>query len=126
MQPIYIETPNAPLPGGHYAQATRWRDLVFVSGQLPIRPDGTKEQGDIEAQTLQVLHNLKAILDEAGSSPGQVLKVTVYIADVALWGQVNAVYAAFFGAHRPARAIVPVPALHYGFLIEIDAIAGIG
>lgn len=119
-----IQTPNAPAPGGHYAQATSWNDLIFVSGQLAIKPI-TKEKvlGNIEVQTVQVLENLKAIVEAAGSDLHHVLKTTVYIADIELWGRVNTVYADFFGDARPARAIVPTKALHHGFLIEIEAIA---
>ncbi|RRA99260.1 RidA family protein [Larkinella rosea] len=119
-----VETPNAPLAAGHYAQATVWNDLIFVSGQLPIDPV-TKEKltGSIDEQTRQVLENVKAILDAAGSDLAHVLKTTVYIADIALWDQVNAAYAGFFGEHKPARAVVPTNQLHYGFLIEIEAIA---
>ncbi|WP_345249177.1 Rid family detoxifying hydrolase [Nibrella saemangeumensis] len=119
-----IETPNAPLPAGHYAQATVWNDLIFVSGQLPINPV-TKEKmtGPIEEQTRQVLENVKAIVEAAGSDLSHVLKTTVYIADISLWDQVNATYAGFFGDHRPARAVVPTKELHFGFLIEIEAVA---
>lgn len=119
-----IETPAAPLPAGHYAQATVWNDLIFVSGQLPINPT-TKEKitGPIEEQTRQVLENLKAIVEAAGSDLSHVLKTTVYIADISLWDTVNAIYADFFGEHYPSRAIVPTLELHYGFLIEIEAIA---
>ncbi|RAK02018.1 2-iminobutanoate/2-iminopropanoate deaminase [Larkinella arboricola] len=119
-----VETPHAPLPAGHYAQATVWNDLIFVSGQLPIHPV-TKEKitGSIDEQSRQVLENMKAILEAAGSDLNHVLKTTVYIADIALWDQVNAVYADFFGEHKPARAVVPTNRLHYGFLIEIEAVA---
>ncbi|MGA0556264.1 RidA family protein [Larkinella sp. VNQ87] len=119
-----IETPNAPLPAGHYAQATVWSDLIFVSGQLPIHPV-TKEKitGSVEEQSRQALENLDAILKAAGSDRNHVLKTTVYIADISLWDQVNTVYADFFGAHQPARSVVPTNALHYGFLIEIEAVA---
>ncbi|MFC5410444.1 RidA family protein [Larkinella bovis] len=119
-----IETPHAPLPAGHYAQATIWNDLIFVSGQLPIDPV-TKEKltGPIDAQTRQVLENVKAILEAAGSDLNHVLKTTVYIADIALWDRVNAIYANFFGEHKPARAVVPTRELHYGFLIELEAVA---
>ena len=120
----FIETPNAPLAAGHYAQATVWNDLIFVSGQLPIHP-ATKEKftGSIDVQSRQVLENVKAILEAAGSDLAHVLKTTVYIADISLWDQVNTVYADFFGDHKPARAVVPTKELHYGFLIEIEAVA---
>lgn len=118
-----ISTKKAPKPAGHYSQATVFRDLVFVSGQLPINPvTGEKKVGTIEEQTLQVLENVAAILEAAGSGKGNVLKVTIYISDIELWDRVNAVYAKFFGAHRPARAVVPVSTLHYGFQIEMEAI----
>lgn len=119
-----IRTPNAPQPAGHYAQAIAHRGVVYVSGQLPIDPRSrAKHIGSIEAQTEQALANLAAILEAADSGKDQVLKVTVYISDMALWDRVNAVYARFFGDHRPARAIVPVRELHFGYQIEIDAVA---
>jgi 2-iminobutanoate/2-iminopropanoate deaminase len=121
-----ISTPDAPQPAGHYSQAIEHRGIVYVSGQLPINPKSKdKHVGSIEEQTEQALANLQAILEAAGSGKDHVLKVTVYISDIALWDRVNAVYAAFFGNHRPARAIVPSRELHFGFQIEIDAIAAV-
>lgn len=121
-----VSTANAPAPGGHYSQAMVHNGLVFVSGQLPVDPaTGEKRLGSIEEQTGQALNNVAAILEAAGGGLDRVLKVTVYIADISLWGQVNAVYARIFGAHRPARAIVPTRDLHHGFLIEIEAIAAV-
>ena len=121
-----IKTGNAPLPGGHYSQAIVHNGLVYVSGQLPIDPKtGEKQTGSIEEQTNLVLQNLSAILDASGSSLNQVLKVTVYISDISLWGKVNEVYAEIFGDHRPARAIVPTRDLHFGFMIEVDAVAAV-
>jgi 2-iminobutanoate/2-iminopropanoate deaminase len=118
-----ISTPDAPQPAGHYAQAVAWDRLVFVAGQLPVRPNGEHVTGDIDAQTRQVLANLSAILEASGSGLASVLKTTVYVTDVALWPSVNNVYAEVFGEHRPARSVVPVKELHYGFLIEVEAIA---
>jgi 2-iminobutanoate/2-iminopropanoate deaminase len=119
-----ISTDQAPPPAGHYAQAIVHDGLVYVSGQLAVDPQtGEKRLGDIEAQTRQALANVAAILRAAGSDVDRVLKTTVYVADIALWGRVNAVYAAFFGDHRPARAVVPTRELHYGFLVEIEAVA---
>lgn len=119
-----ISTPNAPKPAGHYSQAIVHNNLVYVSGQLPIDPEsGEKSIGSIEEQTEQVLKNLSEILKAAGSNLNQVIKTTVYISDIELWDRVNAVYARFFGEHRSARAVVPTRNLHFGFQIEIEAIA---
>ncbi|HEC42637.1 MAG TPA: RidA family protein [Bacteroides sp.] len=121
-----IQTDKAPLPAGHYSQAVVHNGMVFVSGQIPIDPlTGEKITGSIEDQTAQVLKNLTAILEASGSSLAQVLKVTVYITDISLWGKVNEVYSQVFGEHKPARAIVPTRDLHYGFKIEVEAIAAV-
>ena len=119
-----ISTANAPQPAGHYSQAIEHGGLIYVSGQLPInpqRPDGAA--ASIEEQTEQALQNVAAILEAAGSGLQHVLKTTVYISDIALWGRVNAVYARVFGSHRPARAIVPTGDLHHSYQIEIEAVA---
>ena len=119
-----VNTSNAPAPGGHYSQAVICNGLVFVSGQLSIDPEtGEKKLGTIEQQTEQVLENVNAVLKAANSDLSQVLKMTVYVSDIDLWGAVNNVYARVLGEHRPARAVIPTRDLHYGFLIEIDAIA---
>jgi 2-iminobutanoate/2-iminopropanoate deaminase len=121
-----IQTDRAPLPGGHYSQAIVHGGLVYVAGQLPIVPGkGEKITGPIEDQTRLVLGNLSAILEEAGSSLDRVLKVTVYVSDISFWGKVNEVYAEIFGEHKPARAIVPTRDLHFGFKIEVEAVAAI-
>lgn len=122
-----ISTPGAPTPAGHYSQAVVHDGLVFVSGQLPIDPaTRAPVTGSIEEQTEVVLRNLVAILEAAGSGVDKVLKTTVYVSNIELWGRVNATYAAFFGEHRPARAVVPTRDLHFGCLVEIDAIAAVG
>ena len=119
-----ISTPNAPIPSGHYSQAIVHNDLVYISGQLPIDPQtGKKRIGSIEEQTEQALKNVAEILKAAGSDINHVLKTTVYISDIELWDRVNTVYSRFFGEHRPARAVVPTRDLHFGFQIEIEAIA---
>ena len=119
-----IQTDRAPAPAGHYSQAVVHNDTVYIAGQLPIDPEtGEKCLGSIEEQTEQVLKNVAAILDAAGSGLDRVLKVTIYVSDISLWGGVNAVYAKFFGDHRPARVVVPTRELHHGFLIEVEAIA---
>lgn len=124
IQPVL--TPNAPVPGGHYSQAIIHNGLIYIAGQLPIDPaTGEKKLGSIEEQTEQVLANIRAILEAAGSSLNRVLKITVYISDIELWGKVNEIYARALGEHRPARAVVPIKELHYGFKIEIEAIAAL-
>ena len=124
MQIKSIQTPNAPSPGGHYSQAIAYGGLVFVAGQLSIDPTtGEKKLGSIEEQTEQALRNVEAILKAGNSDLSRVLKMTVYVSDINLWGAVNTVYARIMGEHRPARAVIPTRDLHYGFLIEIDAIA---
>jgi 2-iminobutanoate/2-iminopropanoate deaminase len=122
-----ISTPDAPRPGGHYSQAVVYGGLVFVAGQLSIDPrTGERLLGPIEEQTEQALRNLSAILKAAGSDMSRVLKTTVFVSDINLWGAVNEVYARVFGEHRPARSVVPTGELHYGFLVEIEAVAAAG
>ncbi|UCG27814.1 MAG: hypothetical protein JSV24_00210 [Bacteroidales bacterium] len=119
-----ISTKNAPMPGGHYSQAIVHNDMIYISGQVPVDPvTGEKILSTIEDQALRVLRNIQAILEAAGSSTEKVLKVTVYISDISLWGRLNDVYAKFFGSHRPARAVVPSGELHFGFQVEMEAIA---
>ncbi len=120
-------TKKAPNPAGHYSQAIIHGNTIYVSGQLPVNPaTGEKITGEIEDQAFQALSNLKTILEEAGSGIGNVMKTTVYVSDISLWERVNAVYASFFGEHKPARSVVPSGKLHHGFLIEIDAVAAMG
>jgi len=119
-----IHTHAAPTPAGHYSQASAYRDLVFVSGLLPVNLEG-KALADksFEEQVRATLRNLLAVLKESGSEPDRVLKVTAYMVGVENWPVFNAIYADIFGASRPARAVVPVTALHHGCLIEIEAVA---
>jgi 2-iminobutanoate/2-iminopropanoate deaminase len=118
-----VSTDLAPAALGHYSQAITHNGLAYISGQLPLDPNtGTVPEG-IEAQTALVLKNLDAVLVAAKSDKSKVLKVTVYIADIALWGAMNAAYATYFGEYKPARAAVPVPTLPKGCLLEVEAIA---
>lgn len=122
--PMAVTSPQVPLPRGHYSHAMVANGLVFVSGQLPIGPDGPLPPGTpFDAQVRQVLANTRAIVEAAGSSLDHVVRVTVYIADIALWPEFNRLYAEFFGTHRPARTVVPVPGLHDGYALEVDAVA---
>ena len=122
-----VSTAACPAPAGHYSQGIVHNGLVYVSGMLGIDPGtGEKKLCSIQKQTRQALENMDAVLRAAGSGRNQVIKCTCYIADMALWGQVNEVYGDFFGDHKPARAVVPSRELHYGFLVEIDCIAAVG
>jgi 2-iminobutanoate/2-iminopropanoate deaminase len=122
----FITTPEAPLPAGHYSQAVVHNGTVYVSGLLAVdAKTGEKKLGEIEEQTEQVLTNLASILKAAGSNIEHVVKVTVYISDIGLWSRFNAVYANFFGGHKPARAVVPTRDLHHGFVVELECVAGI-
>jgi 2-iminobutanoate/2-iminopropanoate deaminase len=122
----FVETPNAPAPGGHYSQAVVHNGLAYLSGILPITPTGEKLTGaTMEEQTKQVLANLDAILQAAGSRREQVIKVTIFVSDINAWGTVNQLYAQFFGDHKPARSVVPVLPLHYGLQIELEAVAAV-
>lgn len=121
-----VFTPDAPTPAGHYEQGWTHAGLVYVSGQLPIDPSG-RANGNATAgeQAAQALGNMKAVLEAAGSRLDRVLKVTVYVSDIALWGEIDTAYQAFFGGHKPARSVVPTRDLHYDFKVEVDAIAAI-
>ena len=120
----FIATESAPAARGHYSQAVVHAGIVYVAGQLPIVPGEPqlKLEG-FERQAEQVLDNVEAILRASGSSMAHVLKATVYIADVAHWPRFNELYARRMGMHRPARTVVPVAGLHYGYLVEMDVVA---
>jgi 2-iminobutanoate/2-iminopropanoate deaminase len=123
-QVIRTEAAPAPFQGAPYNQAISAGGLVFVSGQLGLVPGETTLEGkSIEEQTRQVLENLKAILEAAGSGLDRLLKTTVFLADLADFARMNAVYSEFVGAAPPARATVQVAALPSGALLEIDAVA---
>lgn len=114
-------------PAGHYSHAASAGGFVFVSGQLPIRPDGTKATDlDVAGQARIALANLEAALTAAGAVLADVVKVTVYVPSIEHWPQFNAAYAEVFGDHRPARAVIPCGPLHYGLAVEVDAVAYVG
>jgi len=121
----FIETNEAPLPGGHYSQAIVANGLVFVAGILPIAPGGGERRipDGIEAQARQVLANLRAILSASGSDMNKLVSVQIFVPSVDLWGTVNTIYTEALGAHKPARTVVPCGPLHYGALIELNAVA---
>ncbi|WAA09486.1 RidA family protein [Fervidibacillus albus] len=123
MKEIY--TKRAPEAIGPYSQAIRWEGLVFTSGQIPLTKEGELVDGAIEEQTEQVLENLKAVLEEAGSSLEKVIKTTVYLKNMGDFQKMNAVYHRFFSHHKPARSAVEVNRLPKDVLIEIEAIAAV-
>ena len=121
-----INTKRAAQPGGHYSQAIASEGILYISGQLPVSADGSHNYDkSLEEQAEVILANLDAILQAGGAQRDSLLKVTVYIADISEWGTFNSIYSKFMGEHKPARAVVPVPELHYGYKLEIEAIAKI-
>jgi 2-iminobutanoate/2-iminopropanoate deaminase len=125
MQSLIPVTPShGPSARGHYSPGIRAGNLLFVSGQLAITPQGESLAGaDLEAQARQALANLRAVVEAAGGSLDRVARVTVYLAEPDGWPVFNRVFAELFGAHRPARAVVPVSPFAGGFVVEVDAIA---
>jgi 2-iminobutanoate/2-iminopropanoate deaminase len=119
-----VHTENAPKAIGPYSQAVRTGSMVYTAGQVGLIPStGELVPGGIEAQTRQVLSNLKSVLEAAGSSLGDVVKTTVFLADMNDFGKVNAVYAEYFPQNPPARSTVAVAALPKGALVEVEAVA---
>jgi 2-iminobutanoate/2-iminopropanoate deaminase len=119
-----IETKNAPAPIGPYSQAVRANGFVFVSGQIPVRPEtGSVVEGGIAEQTHQVMKNLSAILGAAGLGPEKVVKTTVYLSNLDDFFKFNQVYEEYFADIKPARATVQVTRLPKEVLVEIEAIA---
>ena len=120
----FISINGAKPNPGHYSAATQKGNLLFISGQLPVDPfTGEGSSGDITAETKQVLANVDHILEAAGAKREDIMKVTIYISDISLWVTVNSLYKHYFGDHKPARAVVPTNQLHYGYSIELEAIA---
>ena len=119
-----VQTPYAPAAIGPYSQAVVCEGWVFCSGQIPLDP-ATMELvgGDVAAQTEQVMKNLKAVLGAAGASLGTVVKTTVFLSDMGLFGPMNEVYGRHFVGHRPARATVAVRALPKNVDVEIECVA---
>lgn len=119
-----ISSSNAPLAIGPYSQAVQWQNLIYTSGQIPIDPITSQVFGaDIQAQTEQVLKNLRALLSDSGSSLDQVIKTTVYLKNMTDFTGMNEVYAQFFVERHPARSTVEVARLPKDVLVEIEAVA---
>jgi len=118
-----VTTDNAPAAIGPYSQAIKANGFIFTSGQIPLTPDGKLVEGDIHEQTRQVLTNLNAVLEAAGSSLEHIVKTTIYLTNMDDFIAVNTVYAEFFAGAYPARSTVAVKTLPKNVQIEIDAIA---
>lgn len=121
-----VQTPDAPAAIGPYSQAVRLGNLVFTSGQIPLRPDGSLVEENMQEQTRQVLENLKAVLAAAGSGLDRAVKVTVFVADLGQFTELNEVYAQYFQEPYPARTTVEVARLPRDVLVEIEIVAEVG
>lgn len=122
----YVATEQAPKAIGPYAQAVAVNGFIYTSGQIPLQPNGELVEGTIVEQTDQVFVNLKAVLEEAGSSLEKVVKATVFIKDMDEFAALNEVYAKHFGSHTPARSTVEVARLPKDVKVEIEVIAVAG
>ena len=121
---VSITTAKASPAGGHYSQAVVANGFVTISGLLPITSSGEKLSGkSFEEQVMCVLGNLSHILEASGSSTNQLVSCRVYVSNIEHWGEFNKLYSSFLGNHKPARCVVPVPVLHYGTLLELEAVA---
>lgn len=125
METKVVATTEAPQAIGPYSQAIVAGGMVFCSGQIPLTPTGEIVNGDVVAQTEQVLNNLKAVLEAAGSGLDMVVKTTVFLSDMNNFAAMNEVYAKFFVENKPARATVEVSRLPKDVLVEIEAIAAV-
>jgi reactive intermediate/imine deaminase len=122
-----ITTPEAPAAIGTYSQGVRAGDTVYLSGQIPLDPKSMKlVEGDFEAHARRVFENLRAVCREAGGDFDRVVRVTVYLTDLANFAKVNEVMAAYFNEPYPARAAIGVASLPRGAQVEIDAIMYLG
>jgi len=117
--------PRIPAPAGHYSPVIEHGGTLYISGQLPMDPETEEVPDGVEAQTKRALDNLENLLLAAGSDRDHVLQVRIYVSDIELWDAVNRTYAAWFGHHRPARAIIPCGGLHFGCLLELEAVAAV-
>jgi 2-iminobutanoate/2-iminopropanoate deaminase len=125
MEKKIIRTSNAPAPIGPYNQAVAFGNMLFISGQIPLDPiSGELIQGTIKIETMQVMQNLKAILEEAGMGFEHVLKTSIFLMDMQQFGEVNEVYGQYFASDPPARETIQVAGLPKGVNVEISMIAG--
>ena len=119
----FISTEEAPQAIGPYSQAIEANGLIYTSGQIALMPDGSMEDRDVEHQTHQVMKNLFYVLEAANAHFNDVIKTTIYLADMNDFDKVNKVYAHYFGTHKPARSTIAVKTLPKNALVEIECIA---
>jgi len=119
----FVQTNRAPSAIGPYSQAVVANGMVYTSGQIALTPEGVMLENDVVVQTKQVLKNLQAVLEEAGSAMGSVVKTTIFIDSMDDFATINEIYEKAFASHKPARATVAVKTLPKNALVEIDAIA---
>jgi len=111
---------------GHYSPGIIHNGLLYISGQLPLNPETrTKPAGGLAAETRQALSNLDDVLKAANTKRDSVISCKVYVADIKYWEEINEIYKEFFGDHKPTRIVVPTNILHFGCLLEIEAIAAV-
>lgn len=119
----YLHSSNAPVAIGPYSQAMKVGDMIYTSGQIALTPSGDMIENDVKKQTIQVLTNLKNLLEDNSSGLNNVVKTTIFLANMDDFMSVNLIYAEFFGEHKPARSTVAVKTLPRNALVEIDCIA---
>ena len=119
----FIETKDAPAAIGPYSQAIEVNGFIYTSGQIALKPDGTMENRGVEQQAHQVMKNLFYVLESAGAHFNDVVKTTIYLADMNDFETVNHVYAHYFGTHKPARSTIAVKTLPKNALVEVECIA---
>lgn len=118
-----IDTPKMPKAAGHYSMVVEHNSVLYISGQLPLDPVTGKKPDTFKEEVELVFEKLDLILKEAKSARNQVLQIRIFLSDIERWPEINDIYAAFFGNHKPARIVVPSPPLHYGCSLEIEATA---
>ena len=121
----FISPPTVATPKGHYSPAVVHNGIVYVAGQLPIDKDGQVHCNSIEEQTALCMHNIEQILLAANSNLQHIIKVNIFVSDIALWPAINAAYSKAMGNHKPARIVIPCSTRNYGCGVEIDCIAAV-
>ena len=121
----FISPSTIQTPKGHYSPAVVHNGIIYVAGQLPLNANGEPQLSSIEEQTIQCMHNIEKILIASNSNLRHILKVNIFVSDIANWAAINKAYSSIMGDHKPARIIVPCNTLNYGCGIEIDCIAAV-